>query len=185
MKAPGIISGIVFAIGASMIGSLLHTLLPLVVTTTASLMVTLALMSVAYLAFLLKKGRQKTGRITIFVGWTLISGVGFFLNLPIFYFILSQAALIWIVRSLVFQRSILSSLLDLALITIGLLAAIWALLQTGSIAATLWSFFLVQSLFAHVPHLKRAKENYSSASEDPFQSAYRAATEAIQKLTTH
>lgn len=195
MNAPGILSGIVFALVASMIGSLFFTLLPVAFSTIASLQITLTILSATYLSFLIKKGRQRTGRVITFIAWILISSGGLFLDLPIIHFILSQVAMIWIVRSIVFHSSILPSLFDLGLIAIGLLAASWAMLQTGSLATALWCFFLVQSLFGYIPGMavlnrdrppeNQTQSNQISLSKNRFQSAHRVAMDAIQKLTTH
>jgi hypothetical protein len=185
MKAPSLLSSIAFAIAACVGGSVLYTLLPLVFTAAMSLEIAISVISAGYLFFLLKKGRQRTGRVIAFTSWILISGAGLLLDLPIATFILSQVAMIWLARSIVFHRSILPSLLDLGLIAIGLLAAVWALLQTDSMATALWCFFLVQSLFGYIPNLKSTSKVHTPVDQDRFQAAHRVAADAIQKLTIH
>ena len=185
MKAPGLLANIVFAIIACVGGSILFTLLPLVFSSATSLEIVIAVISAGYLSFLLKKGRQLTGRVIAFTTWVLITGTALLIDSPITYFILSQAAMIWLARSIVFHQSILPSLLDLGLITIGLLAAVWALLQTNSIATALWCFFLVQSLFGYIPNFKLFSKDHPPTDPDRFQAAHRVAADAIQKLTSH
>ena len=185
MKAPSLLSSIAFAIVACVCGSVLYTLLPLVFSVAMSLEITIAVISAGYLFFLLKKGRQQSGRVIAFTAWILISGAGLLVDLPIAYFTLSQVAMIWLTRSIVFHQSILRSLLDLGLIAIGLLAAVWALLQTDSMATALWCFFLVQSLFGYIPNFKLTSKDHLPAAQDRFQAAHRVAADAIQKLTTH
>lgn len=184
MKTPSLLSSITFAIVACVGGSILYTLLPLVFLATLSLQITIAVISASYLVFLIKSGQQRTGRVVTFICWALISVAGLWVALPITYFILIQLAMIWLLRSIVFHRSILPSLLDLGLIAIGLLAASWALIQTDSLATALWCFFLVQSLFAYVADFKPTGKNQPAVEKDRFQAAHRVAVDAIQKLTT-
>lgn len=185
MKAPSLFSSIVFAIVACVGGSVLYTLLPLVFSSAMSLEIAIGFISAGYLFFLLKKGRQQSGRVIAFSTWILISGAGLLVDLPIAYFILSQVFMIWLARSIVFHRSILPSLLDLGLIAFGLLTAVWALLQTDSIATALWCFFLVQSLFGTIPNFKLTSKDQTPVDQDRFQVAHRVAADAIQKLTNH
>lgn len=185
MKTPSLLSGITFAIVACVGGSVLYTLLPLVFSATISLKITICVISAGYLFFLLKKGRQHSGRVIALTTWTLISVAGLLVDLPIATFILSQVAMIWLTRSIVFHRSLLLSLLDLGLIAIGLLAAVWALLQTDSMATALWCFFLVQSLFGTISNLKLISKGQPPVDQNRFQAAHRVAKDAIQKLTLH
>jgi hypothetical protein len=185
MKGPSLLSGITFAIVACVAGSVLYTVLPLVLSAAMSLEITISVLSASYLFFLLKKGRQHSGRVIAFTAWILISGTSLLIDLPTSYFILSQVTMIWLARSIIFHRSILPSLLDLGLIAIGLLAAVWALLQTDSMATALWCFFLVQSLFGTIPAFKLFSKDHPPADQDKFQVAHRVAADAIHKLTFH
>jgi len=60
------------------------------------------------------------------------------------------------------------------------------LINTGSLAAALWSFFLLQSLFCWIPSLANKRDERSSpaaGSRSSFQSAHRVAVDAVRKLT--
>jgi hypothetical protein len=96
-----------------------------------------------------------------------------------------QASIVWLVRSLYFHNSLVTALLDLGLVGIGLLGGAWALINTGSAAAALWTFFLLQALFSWIPVFdpKRA-EVFRAAGQDPsFQAAHRVAVDAVRKLS--
>ena len=99
--------------------------------------------------------------------------------------VLIQAAMIWLVRSLYFHGSLISAALDFGLVSAGLAAAAWAMINTGSLAAALWSFFLVQALFCWLPNLAQpsadAAQDRGQASS--FQSAHRIAQDAVRKLS--
>ena len=91
-------------------------------------------------------------------------------------------------RSLYFHGSLPAAALDLGLVSVGLAAASWAALNTSSLAAALWSFFLVQALFCWIPDLSggNAKaDRMARADGAEFAAAYRAAQEAVRKLTSN
>ncbi|MFT5656737.1 MAG: thiol:disulfide interchange protein [Gammaproteobacteria bacterium] len=186
MNAPGILMGVAVAIVASITGSVLFTLLPVVFSPALSLRLTITVLTAAYVVFLLRKGRKRSGKVTLFMVWGLLTSAGLLLELPTLYYVPAQATMIWLVRSITFQRSILAALFDLALIAFGLLAACWALLQTGSLAIALWSFFLVQSLFcliSRLAFLNRDSQAGNPVDQDNFQSAHRVAVDALRKLS--
>jgi hypothetical protein len=93
---------------------------------------------------------------------------------------------VWLIRSLYFYSSVLSALADLALNALSVIAAVWAVRQTGSVFLSFWCFFLVQALFVAIPAaMQRNKHGPAEAeSEDRFQQAYRVAESALRNLTS-
>ena len=96
--------------------------------------------------------------------------------------VLIQAGLIWLVRSLHFHDSLFTAALDFGLISVGLAAAFWALLNTGSAVAATWTFFLIQALFCLLP-TPRGGQRPESTGASGFQAAHRVAVEAVRKLS--
>lgn len=188
MKAPGILEGIVIAIGASVTGGVLSALLPILISRSNSILILIATLTLAYLLYLLKRSNERTGRVVMVALWLLATLGSILLGTSLISFLLIQAAIIWIVRSLYFHSSILPALLDLGLVAFGLVASTWAILQTGSIMTAIWCFFLSQCLFVLIPIFAVSNNNSSCLNPvetDRFQSAHRVALDAVRKLSTH
>ena len=140
--------------------------------------------ALAYLLYLLKRSRARVGRFVVISGWAMISLACWFFDVALLQQVLLQAGMIWLVRSLYFHGSIWSAALDFGLVSAGLAAAAWALLNTGSLVAALWSFFLVQALFCWLPQLQGDnRPDHSANAASSFQSAHRVAIDAVRKLS--
>ena len=70
---------------------------------------------------------------------------------PLLHYALIHLTSLWLIRSLYFHASILSTLLDFGVIALGLAVALWALIHSGSLLLSLWCFFLVQAVFVAIP----------------------------------
>ncbi len=187
MKAPGLLEGITLAIGASLGGGILAALLPTVLSDYASAQILISMLGLGYLIYLLKRSSERTGRVVMVVLWLIASLTCLLLEPSLLSMLLVQATLIWIVRSLYFQPSVLPALLDLGLVALGLLASAWAILQTGSVFTAIWCFFLTQSLFVLIPGFSGTTDNasyFNPVEADRFQSAHRVALDAVRKLST-
>lgn len=187
MKAPGMLEGITLAIGASIGGGVLAALLPIVVSEYTSARILISILGLGYLVYLLKRSNERTGRVVMFALWLVASLVCMLLDTSLFSTLLVQAALIWVIRSLYFQASVLPALLDLGLVALGLLASAWAILQTGSVVTAIWCFFLTQSLFVLIPGIASTRDDvsyFNPVDSDRFQSAHRVALDAVRKLST-
>ena len=187
MKAPGMLEGITLAIGASVAGGVLAALLPILFSEYASTQILIAGLGLGYLIYLLKRSNERTGRVVMIAFWLVASLTCMLLEPSLLSTLLVQAALIWIVRSLYFQASVLPALLDLGLVAFGLLASAWAILQTGSVITAIWCFFLTQSLFVLIPGFASTHDNsryFNPVEADRFQSAHRVALDAVRKLST-
>lgn len=141
--------------------------------------------TLTYLSYLLRRSNARIGRVLAIAAWALVSAGGFLLDVALLEQALLQAGLVWLIRSLYFHDSLLAAALDFGLVSAGLAAGAWALLNTGSLAAALWSFFLVQALFCWLPGLIRRDGELPGAGTNPsaFHSAHRVAEEAVRKLS--
>jgi len=186
MKSPGLIDGVIvaalIAAGAGIAGLLLGGFVGL--GTLFKLLLSGA--SLVYLVYLLKRSGARVGRLVVISGWAIVGLCGWLLELGLVEQVLMHGGLLWLTRSLYFHGSLLSALLDLGLVAVGLLAAAWALVNTGSPAAALWSFFLLQALFVWIPAFTPGQPDdpyYRRDEASQFQSAHRVAVDAVRKLT--
>lgn len=188
MKKPGILEGTGVAIVASLASGVLGALLPLLVSQATSARIVIASLALAYLIFLLNRSEERSGRIVVMASWFIVTSSVWILDFSLLWFVLCQAATIWIIRSLYFHSSVLPALFDLGLIAFGLTASAWALLQTGSVVMATWCFFLTQSLFGLIPGFAgfgHSPADINTYHQDRFQSAHRVALDAVRKLSTH
>lgn len=188
MKKPGLLEGTGVAIIASLASGVLGALLPLLVSQATSARIVLASLALAYLIFLIKRSSERSGRILVMAAWLAVTLSAWMLDISLLWFVLSQAATIWIIRSLYFHSSVLPALFDLGLVAFGLTASAWAMMQTGSIVMATWCFFLSQSLFGLIPSFARSNDSpldLNAEHNDRFQSAHRVALDAVRKLSTH
>ena len=186
MKTPGIIDGVIVAIVISLYAAAVSLLLSSVVTYATLFNLVLCGSALIYLVYLLKRSNARVGRVIVIASWAAISLGCWFLDIPLFTQVLVQAGLIWLVRSLYFHGSIFAAALDGGLVSAGLAASTWAMINTGSLAGALWSFFLVQALFCWIPNLarKQPEDIYrDQQDQSSFQSAHRVALDAVRKLT--
>jgi len=188
MKQPTFFEGVALALVASLLGSTLYSVLSAVFPADAVLRLLIAGIGLAYVFYLLSRSHERVGRVTVIAGWTLATGIIWFIEPPLTLYVLVQLGLIWLIRSLYFYSSVLSALADLGLNGLSLAAAIWAAGQTGSVFLSLWCFFLVQALFVAIPtRLSRGNRETPAGleNEDRFQRAHRAAEAAVRKLSSN
>jgi hypothetical protein len=186
MKTPGIIDGIVVAIIISLGAGVAKLLLGGFIAYGSLFNLVLYAATLVYLVYLLKRSSARAGRVIVIAGWGLTSLACWFFDILLFEQVLIQAGFIWLVRSLYFHSSLVSAALDFALVSVGLAASAWTMVNTASLPAALWSFFLVQALFCWVPQMSRPHSGSiqgSQQEQSSFQSAHRVALDAVRKLT--
>jgi hypothetical protein len=184
MKTPGIIDGLIIAIIISLGAGAVSLVLSGFIAYPTLLNLVLCTATLGYLVYLLKSSKAKVGRVIVIASWVATSLGCWLLEIPLFTQVLIQAGIIWLVRSLYFHGSIFAAALDFGLLSAGLAA--WAMVNTGSLAGALWSFFLVQALFCWIPGLARSQPgdiHRNQHDQTSFQSAYRLALDAVRKLT--
>ena len=185
MNRPGIFDGVVFAVIVSLGAGFATLLLGGLLVYGVLFELLLYAATLVYLLYLLKRSSARVGRVVVIAGWALVSLACWFLDIALLQQVLIQAGVIWLVRSLYFHASLAAALLDFGLVCAGLAAAAWALVNTGSLAAALWSFFLLQALFCWLPQLgrKRDVDITDDRQRSSFDSAHRVALDAVRKLS--
>ena len=186
MKAPGIIDGVIVALLISLGAGAAGLVMRGFVDHATVFNLVLLWSALVYLVYLLKRSNARVGRVVVISGWALTSLACWFFDVALFEQVLIQAGIIWLVRSLYFHGSLFAAALDFGLVSVGLAAAAWAIVNTGSLAGALWSFFLAQSLFSWIPDLARKQSGDAwrdRQDSTSFQSAHRVALDAVRKLT--
>ena len=185
MKGPGITAGMVFALLAGIGGGVLDTLAEIVFGPANALRLVVALSTLAYLLFLLRNSPRREGRVMVMIGWLVFAAGGSLIGLDLLPWIGLLLLMIWLVRVTYFHSGAIAALADLVLVVLGGSSSVWALLQTGSVGAALWCFFLTQTLHELIPPIAhRGVPARQVSAEDRFDSAYRAAREAVRQLST-
>ena len=64
----------------------------------------------------------------------------------------------------------------------GMAAAAGALLNTGSLFLSVWTFFLVQALHPLIPALTNSRSRHDAKSDRRFNQALRSAESAIRRI---
>jgi len=187
MKTPTFLEGVLVALVASLVGSVLFTALAPSLGSAAVLRLLISGIGLGYLLYLLRRSRERVGRITVVAVWGLAALALWLLHPPFALYLALHIGLVWLVRSLYFYASVLSALTDLGLNGLALATAIWAITHTGSLFLGVWCFFLVQALFVAIPHelgAKGARQPSAANPDDRFQHAHRAAEAAVRKLSS-
>ena len=185
MKSPSLSSGIGFAFFAAIATAILTLSLPIVLPLLAPKF-TLALITIAYLYYLIRRSGEKTGRVVIGSISIGVSLIALTIEMSLFEFILIELGLIWIVRSLYLRARPLPALLDGLLVIAGVLLASWGILQTQSLAIAVWCFYLVQALFIEWPDklfTKNVDTEIETSDQQRFDQAWQVAQQAVEKLS--
>lgn len=187
MNTPTFFEGVGIALIGATIGSIIFTATPTIGGEQFSLKITITMICLGYLGYLLRRSQERVGRIVISLSWVIMSIILWAWNPDFLSFCLINTAMIWITRSLYFHNGILISLADLGLVLFGFAAAFWAILNTQSLFLATWCFFLIQALFptliAILPN-RITKNDKNLQKPDHFESAFRVADSAIQKIST-
>jgi hypothetical protein len=185
-KTPTFFEGIAVAVAAALGGGALYGTLGLLLPGTGVLRLIIAGIGLAYLLYLLGRSPARVGRVTSLAGWTLAAAGLWLFHPPLGLYIVAHVGLTWLIRSLHFHKGPVAGLMDLALSALALAAAVWAAVQSGSLALSLWSFFLVQALFVAIPrrHGAETRSPIDVPPEDPFERAHRTAEAAVRKLSS-
>jgi hypothetical protein len=146
----------------------------------------LLLVSFAYLQYLLLYGGIRFGFVSISAAslalFLACLGLGFGFTALLGVCLLC----LWLVRSILWYKSVLLSLLDGCATLFSLGFAVFAYALSRSLTLAIWCFFLTQSLLCFLPvRLKdwsRADGRNSGACLDAFTAAERAAEAALARL---
>jgi small-conductance mechanosensitive channel len=190
MKLPSILEGAGVALVASIGGGVFYQALSTLFATDFLLRLVIAVTGLLYILYLLQRSGEKVGRIASITLWIVSATVFWVIGLSLPFYLMAHLGLVWLIRSLYFYSSLISAMADFALVLFGMVCALWAVLQTGSLFLSLWCFFLVQALFVMIPDSwKRSSESglsrnsLGNTQQEHFQNAYRSAVGALNRLS--
>ncbi|NOQ94317.1 MAG: hypothetical protein GQ547_06745 [Methylophaga sp.] len=186
MKQATFFEGVFIALIVGFISSVLLFTLSSFFPTNILIRFLISGISFAYLLYLLTRSNERVGRVSVVTIWFISMTTLWFSWPPITLFILGHLLSIWLVRSLYFYSSLISSFADLALNSISVVIAFVVASHTNSVFLTLWCFFLIQALFVMIPRsIQKSTSNTSTPfNNDDFQHSYRAAEAAVRQLST-
>jgi hypothetical protein len=186
MKRPGIFQGVIVALVLSVVAGAVYFVMQPVLGGGLVLRALIALLSLAYIGYLLRSSHTRIGKLSTVALWLVISSAVWLWSPPLLAYLLIHSGMIWLVRSFYFHSSIITSLADLGLSMLAIVAALWAAMHSNSMFLSVWCFFLVQALFVMVPaNWTRRNIGHDVAEEtDGFQKAWRVADAALRQIST-
>ena len=181
MKRPTFFQGVGIALIAALLGEVLFVALTQLLGSYTALQMVIAIASFSYTLYLLRSSGERLGRLVTLAAWLLVTVATAWFSPHLVVYLLMHTMMLWLVRALYFHSSLLTALADLGLNALAVAAALWATLQSGSLALALWCYFLVQALFVMIPTTLAATR--TTAAADPFEQARAAAQAALRKLS--
>ncbi|MCK4864742.1 MAG: hypothetical protein KAT06_04895 [Gammaproteobacteria bacterium] len=184
MKKATFFEGVGFALIISIVVAVIFTTMSYFLNSNIFRML-VAGVSLAYIIYLFLRSDERVGKVTVISTWFAITLTSLIFIPSLLLYIIIQIFIIWIIRSLYFYNSIFSALIDLTLMGMSLVVAVWALLISDSVFLSFWCFFLMQALFVFIPKNfigKNKSDLVSPINDDKFKHAHRAAEIAVSKL---
>jgi hypothetical protein len=182
MRYPSFLEGAGVALAAALTISLGQAALTLVMPAGTALRLLAALVSLAYLLYLLRRSPERVGRAVTVAAWTAAAGLLWLAAPSPSLYLSAHLVLLWLARSLYFHPGPLAALADLGLTGLAGTAAVGAWLHSGSLFLAVWCLFLGQALFVLIPHVRGSDP---SPQLDRFERAHRSAESALRKLSTY
>ena len=190
MKRTSFFEGVTIALITSILGGAVFFTLSNVFSVNGVFRLLVAAICFSYILYLLARSNERVGRITVTSIWFIAASMTWLFVPSLFLYLLIHVGLIWLIRSLYFYQSVLSSLADLGLSGLSFAVALWAWSNTHSLFLSLWCFFLMQALFVAIPrqwqissNLPGSKTNSATDYAEDFESAHRTAEIAVRKLS--
>jgi len=186
MKTATFAEGIFFALITSLVSSVLLFSLSSLFSSSVLIHLIISGITLGYILYLLSRSKERIGRVIVVTTWFIGITCLWFAWPPITLFILGHVISIWLIRSLYFYSSLISSLMDLTLNSFSVAIAFAVASHTNSLFLTLWCFFLSQALFVMIPKsISKSTTNTSKHfnNQDDFQQSFRAAEAAVRQLS--
>ncbi len=184
MKRPGLFWCLVAAFAGAALVSGIQSLVWPWLGGTATLRLMAVALPLAYMALLLALAEAKVGRVVLAAMAGVVALAVFVgpVSLPVVLAV--EIAMIWVVRSLCFHKSVTSALIDGVVAALGVAVALMAFASTRSLATAAWSALLVQAAVVYIPdRWGRVDAKAAGAAEpDMFHRAYQAADHALRDL---
>lgn len=185
MNRPSFFEGVALALLASLLVTAVITVLGIYWISAFWLETLIAFVSFGYIVYLMARSEERQGRVVVSVMWFMVTIVSALILKSIPLFVFTQLISIWLVRSLYYHNGVLVALLDLALMGLSSLVAMWVWVTTHSLFLSSWCFFLTQALFVLIPKRIIKSKNHASSSlstNAQFEQAHQCAEQALRAL---
>jgi hypothetical protein len=182
MKRPSFWRGVAAALALSVIGAFTFAALEPLIGRGLGLRWLIAGLGFGYLLVLLRESQVPVGRFVTVAVWLTVTALLFIFDPTLWFWLLVQVGMIWLVRCLYLHGSLLAALADAGLNGLALTASLSTALHTHSLFLTLWTFFLVQALYVLIPKL-RVSSVQAETNAEGFDQAYRTAEAALRRLS--
>lgn len=139
-------------------------------------------LTLGYVAILLCTTGTRTGKVTIGTLSAVCVTAGFAAGMPGLRFVVLCLGIIWLARSLISYRSLLSAALDAGITIASFAGAVFARVNGGGVFLVVWTFFLMQAITALVPVGFSRKKKEACEEVDLFATAHRNAETALKEL---
>ncbi len=187
MRRPTFVQGAAVALVLALVSGSLFSLAAAVAGSSLGMRALMAVVAFGYLAFLLSRSRERTGRLTVTALWLVATTLMIVLDASHLTYALTHVLMLWLVRSLYFHSGLIAALLDLGLNALAVGAFAWAAAETQSVFLSVWCFFLVQALFVLIPARVGTGRTAAAAraADGRFDQAERNAEAALRRLLAH
>lgn len=183
MTRPGWLAGIAAAAALAAGSGLYAAAIPEFLAPSVAARALVTVLCGAYLIWLLRYQPNAIGKVSAAVAWCGFASLAWVLAPSVGMLAAGHALVIWLLRSLFFHDSLLPAGLDLLLGLAALLFAGVALERSGSVALSVWCFFLTQAAFAALPRRSEARLDRMTDAMG-FERARRQADAAIDRLSS-
>jgi hypothetical protein len=176
--------GVIVAALLAILAAVAVTLLTPFLGLGSVIRLTAPLLALAYLLFLFRSVRARTGRVVTLSAWGVMAVLAWWFAPSLPFYLLLHVGAIWLIRSIYVYSGLLQAALDFALSTVAVLTFAWAFMRTGSVFLATWCFFLLQSLWPLIPRVFQQRKAASDdrADEGQFERARRQADAALRQL---
>jgi hypothetical protein len=183
-RRPGFFHGVMAAAALALLGSALILVLSPFLGLATVIRLATPFLALAYLLYLLRAARARTGRVVTLSAWGIMSLAAWWFAPSLPFYLLLHAGAIWLIRSLYVYSGLFPALIDLALTAGSVLAFSWAFMRTGSVFLATWCFFLAQALWAYIPLKVQGRNSTTPQIPDNsrFDRARRHADAALRQL---
>lgn len=186
MKEISFLSGLVIALGMSLLVKVAYPLMALLCGGVSATHLTIAGCVTAYLWALTALSPRRSGRLISVLVVPALECALLLLSLEPFLFLLVSLVLLWIGRVALTARGPLDAFLEGFLVVVAVVFMGWAALTTGSLGLLTWCFFLVLAArpLLRIPRLQEVAvaRGVGCDSSSRFERSHAVAEKALARL---
>lgn len=183
-KGARVLEGLVVAVFLAIAATAGFTALDLVLRSEPACRLTILAVGFVYVVYLAVRSPIRGGKTVMVLALAALAAALIVLQASVLTVVMLGLITVWLLRSVLYHRSIMGLICDGALIAVSTVFGVWLFVLSGSLGAAAWGFLLGQSLFVLLPGkgaLNRASEcsEHQPVVSDQFERAFKAAEEAL------